>query len=196
MFSQTIKEATRGHLVHLLVLGEFQFLSGTMYLHNEGGIAKSKDANGNLESIEWKGLQGLARVSGLGASKIGASRSVTCSISAEDATIKSMFTDVQQREVKGRRFRFWGQFYDADALPIDPRFHLYTGTGDRLRMTKQGPSARTIELVLEDMLVRRRRSANSMVTNSDQQHRDPGSTGFMYVNQMVDQTLNLFDARN
>jgi hypothetical protein len=196
MFSQTIREYTRGNRVHLLVLGEFQFLSGTMYLHNEGGIAKSKDANGNLETIEWKGLQGLARVSGLGASKIGASRSVTCTLNMEDQQIKTMFFESAQRSIKGRRFRFWGQFYDADAQPLDPRFHLYTGTGDRLRMTKQGPSSRTIELMLEDLLVRRRRSANSMLTNSDQQSRDPGSTGFMFVNEMVDHTLNLFDARN
>lgn len=196
MFSQTVKEYTRGHRVHLLVLGEFQFDSGTMYLHNEGGIARSRAQNGTIENIDWKGLQGLARVSGLGASKVGASRSVTCSLSAEDADIKSMFTDPQQREIKGRKFRFWGQFYDEDMQPLDPRFHLYTGTGDRLRMTKQGPRTRTVELILEDMLVRRRRSANAMVTHSDQQLRDPGSTGFMYVAQMVDQTLNLFDAGN
>lgn len=196
MFSQTVKEYTRGNRVHLVALCEMQFTSGTMYLHNEGGIAKSKDVSGNIESIDWKGLQGLARVSGLGASKIGASRSVTCSLNMEDQQIKAMFFDSAQRAVKGRRFRFWGQFYDADGQPLDPRFHIYTGTGDRLRMTKQGPSSRTIDLMLEDLLVRRRRSANSMITNSDQQQRDPGSTGFMFVNEMVDHTLNLFDARN
>lgn len=196
MFSQTIQEAARGNRVHIIALGEFQFVSGTMYLHNEGGIAKSKDANGNIESIDWKGLQGLASASGLGASKIGASRSVTCTLNMEDQQIKEFFFENAQRSIKGRRFRFWGQFYDADGQPLDPRFHLYTGTGDKLRMTKSGPSSRTIQLMLEDLLVRRRRSANSMITNSDQQTRDPGSTGFMYVNEMVDHTLNLFDARN
>lgn len=196
MFSQTVKEYTRGNRVHLVVLGEFQFDGQTLYLHNEGGIARSRGLDGEIEDIEWKGLQGLARVSGLGASKIGASRSVTCSLSAENEKIKEFFFDRAQRAVRGRKFRFWGQFYDVDGQPLDPRFHIYTGTGDRLRMSKQGPTSRTIELMLEDMLVRRRRSANSMITNSDQQQRDPGSTGFMYVNQMVDQTLNLFDARN
>jgi len=196
MFSHTIREYTRGHRVQLLVLGEFQFVSETMYLHNEGGIAKSRGFDGALEEIEWKGLQGLARVSGLGASKLGASRSVTCSLNMEDAKIKTMFTDAQQREVKGRKFRFWGQFYDADNQPIDPRFHICTGPGDRLRMTKNGSLSRAIDLFLDDVMSRRRRSANAMVTNSDQQLRDPGSTGFMYVNQMVDQSLNLFDARN
>ncbi|TPM55353.1 hypothetical protein FJ959_18280 [Mesorhizobium sp. B2-2-4] len=196
MFSQTIREHTRGNRVHLVVLGEFQFVSGTMYLHNEGGILRSNDTAGAFDAaIDWKGLQGLATVSGLGASKVGSSRQVTCSLNAEDVTIKTLFAD-QQAQVKGRRFRFWGQFYDADLQPLDPRFHLYTGTGDRLRMTKTGPSSRQVDLLLEDFLVRRRRSANSMITNTDQQSRDPGSTGFMYVNQMVDKTLNLFDARS
>ncbi|MCF6112006.1 hypothetical protein [Mesorhizobium muleiense] len=195
MFSQTVKEYLRSSYVHLVVLGQFEFLSGPMYLHNEGGIATSRGFDGEKETIQWKGLQGLATVSNLGASKIGASRQVVCTLNAEDIEIKALFAD-QNREVKGRQFRFWGQFYSRDKQPLDPRFHLYTGTGDRLRMSKNGPSTRQIELLLEDWLVRRRRSANSMITYSDQQSRDPGSTGFMYVNQMIDKTLNLFDAKN
>lgn len=195
MFSQAVKEYLRGNRVHLVALGEFQFVSETMYLHNNGGVLRSMGFNGSAEAIDWKGLQGLASVSGLGASKVGASRQVTCSLNAEDVTIKSLFED-QVREIKGRKFRFWGQFYDGNLQPLDPRFHLYTGTGDKLRMTKTGPSSRTIELLLEDRFVRRRRSANSMVTHSDQQARDPGSTGFIFVSQMIDKTLNLFDARN
>ncbi|MER8827237.1 hypothetical protein NKH73_14205 [Mesorhizobium sp. M0938] len=193
MFSQTIKEYLRGNHVHLLVLGEFQFLSGTQYLHNQGGIAISRGFDGAKESIQWKGLQGLARVSNLGASKIGASRQVTCTLNADDPTLKTLFAE-HQRDIRGRFFRFWGQFYNSDIQPLDPRFHLYTGIGDRLSMNKSGPSSRTLTLMLEDWFVRRRRSANSMITNSDQQKRDPGSTGFMYVNQMIDKSLNLFDA--
>jgi hypothetical protein len=195
MFSETIRMVTRGHRVGCAVLGEFMFASGTMYLHNNAGVLQSKDANGALETIEWKGLQGLARVSGLGASKVGNARQVTCSLDITDVEIREKFAD-QNREVRGRTFRFWGQFYDEDRQPLDPRFHIYKGTGDRLRMKKIGPGSRSIELLLEDFFVRRRRSANSMVPHSDQQVRDPGSTGFMYVNQMIDQTLNLFDANN
>jgi hypothetical protein len=195
MFSETIKLAARGHRPSCAVLGEFMFASGTMYLHNNAGILQSKDVNGAIEAIEWKGLQGLARVSGLGASKIGNARQVTCSLDITDVEIREKFAD-QQTDVRGRLFRFWCQFYDEDRQPLDARFHIYTGTGDRLRMKKIGPSSRSIELLLEDFFVRRRRSANSMVTHSDQQIRDPGSTGFIYVNQMVDQTLNLFDASN
>ena len=197
MFSQTIQEAARGNWVFLATLGEFQFVSGTMYLHNGGGVLRSNDPDtGALETaIGWNGLQGLATVSNLGASRIGQSRQVTCTLDAEDATIKELFAD-QQNQIKGRKFRFWGQFYDKDLQPLDPRFHVYTGTGDKLRLTRSGPSSRRIELFLEDRFVRRRRSSNAMVTHSDQQSRDPGSTGFIYVNQMIDQTLNLFDARN
>ncbi|TWG90313.1 hypothetical protein L598_000700000690 [Mesorhizobium sp. J18] len=196
MFSQTIREAARGNRVHCVVLAELQFLSGTMFVHNEGGLLRSRGFDGEIEAIEWKGLQGLAAVSNFGASKIGASRQMTCTLNMEDALIKEYFFEQEQREVRGRRFRFWGQFYDKDLQPLDRRFHIYTGLGDRLRMTKTGPSQRQIVLLLEDWFVRRRRSANSMVTNSDQQQRDPGSTGFIYVQKMVDQTLNLFDARN
>ena len=193
MFSETIRLVTRGHRVSCAALGEFNFLGSTMYLHNNAGVLTSKGDNGTIEAIEWKGLQGLARVSGLGASKIGNARQVTCALDITDAEIREKFAD-QQREVRGRTFRFWCQFYDEDRQPLDPRFHIYTGTGDRLRMKKIGPSSRSIELLLEDFFVRRRRSANSMVTHSDQQLRDPGATGFIYVNQMVDKTLNLFDA--
>lgn len=196
MFSQTIREVTRGNRVHLIALCELQFSSGTQFLHNEGGIARSHGFDGELEDIKWLGLQGRAQVSNLGASKVGASRQVTCTLKMEDAQIKEFFFESGQRAVSNRRFRFWGQFLDADLQPIDPRFHIYTGIGDRLRMTKSGPSQRQIVLMLEDRFVRRRRSANSMVTNSDQQQRDPGSTGLIFVQKMVDQTLNLFDARN
>lgn len=196
MFSQTIKVAARGARVHCVVLCELQFVSGTAYHHNEGGILKSRGFDGSLESIQWKGVQGLASVSNLGASKVGESRQVTCTLNAESAQIKEWFFESEQREVKGRRFRFWGQFYDADLQPLDPRFHIYTGLGDKLRMVKSGATTRKITLLLEDFFARRRRSANSMVTHSDQQQRDPGSTGFIFVQKMVDKTLNLFDANN
>lgn len=196
MLSKTMKVAARGHRVHCVVLCELQFVSGTMYLHNEGGILKSRGFDGSLESIDWLGMQGLATVSNLGASKVGESRQVTCTLNAESAQIKEWFFESEQREVKGRRFRFWRQFYDADLQPLDPRGHVYTGLGDKLRMAKSGATTRTITLLLEDYFARRRRSANSMVTQSDQQLRDPGSTGFIFVSKMIDQTLNLFDARN
>lgn len=195
MFSETIRTVARGHRVHVALLCELQFTSGTKYLHNEGMILRSRGFDGELETMQWKGLQGLATVSNLGASKVGASRQVTCTLNAEDAQIKSIFAE-QNTHVKGRKFRFWGQFYNSDLNPLDPRFHIYTGIGDRLRMNKSGPRSRLIELMLEDRFVRRRRSANAMVTHSDQQTRDPGSTGFMYVSQMVDKTLNLFDAKD
>lgn len=193
MFSEAVKVYLRGNRVHLATLGEFQFTSGTMYLHNGGGILVSKGFGGELETIPWKGLQGLATVSNLGASKVGASRQVKCTLQAEDPEIKAIFADMQ-RDVRGRKFRFWGQFYDANLQPLDPRFHLYTGIGDRLRMSKSGPRQRQVEMMLEDFFVRRRRSANSMLTHSDQQKRDLASTGFIFVQKMVDQTLNLFDA--
>ncbi|WP_454287078.1 hypothetical protein [Rhizobium arsenicireducens] len=196
MLSETMKRVARGHRVHCVVLAELQYLSGTMYIHNEGGVLRSRGFDGEIEAIEWKGLQGLATVSGLGASKIGASRQVTATLNMEDAQIKEWFFEAGQREISGRRFRFWRQFYDGDLNPLDPREHLYTGIGDTLRMSKSGPRSRQIVLKLEDRLVRRRRSANMMLTHSDQQQRDPGNTGFIYVQKMVDQTLNLFDARN
>ncbi|MDF1778729.1 MAG: hypothetical protein P1V13_22125 [Rhizobiaceae bacterium] len=196
MFSATIQAVSRGHRVHCEVLGEFQFTGGTMYLHNQGGVFQSNDpTTGALETIQWLGLQGLAKVSNLGASRLGNARSVTSTLNATDATIKEYFAD-QATEIRGRRFRFWGQFYDADLQPLDPRFHIYTGIGDRLRMQKTGPKVRTITLMLEDMFVRRRRSASSMVTQSDQIRRDPDSSGFIYVPEMVDKTINLFDANN
>lgn len=196
MLSETMKLVARGHRVHCVVLAELQYLSGTMYIHNEGGVLRSRGFDGQIEAIDWKGLQGLATVSGLGASKIGASRQVTATLNMEDAQIKEWFFEAGQREISGRRFRFWRQFYDGDLNPLDPREHLYTGIGDTLRMSKSGPRSRQIVLKLEDRLVRRRRSANMMLTHSDQQQRDPGNTGFIYVQKMVDQTLNLFDARN
>lgn len=196
MFSETIREYTRGNWVYLEALAELQFVSQTMYLHNAGGQLSSNDPETGLQDdIKWSGLQGLATISNLGASRIGQSRQVTITITLEDSWIKETFAD-QAAEVKGQKFRFWGQFYTRDLKPLDARFHIYTGTGDRLRMQKNGPSSRAVTLFMEDRLVRRRRSATEMVTHSDQQARDPGSTGFIYVNQMIDQTLNLFDARN
>lgn len=196
MFSQTIREVTRGNRVHCVVLCELQFLSDTMYLHNEGGILTSIGFGMVADLTPWKGMQGLAQVSNLGASKVGSSRQVTCTLNMEDAAIKAYFFEEEQRQIKGRRVRFWGQFYDTDLQPLDPKFHIYTGIGDKLRMTKSGARSRQIVLMLEDKFSRRRRSANSMVTHSDQQIRDPNSTGFIYVQKMVDRILNLFDARN
>lgn len=63
-------------------------------------------------------------------------------------------------------------------------------------MNKTGASSRQITLMLEDWFSRRRQSALEMITNSDQQQRDPNSTGFIYVQKMLDHTLNLFDAGN
>lgn len=196
MFSETVRLAARGHRVHLVVLGEFQFTDATKYLHNEGGILRSRGATGAIEAISWQGLQGNATISGLGASKVGASRQVTCALDAEDAQIKEFFFEAEQRSVAGQIFRFWGQFYDQDLNPLDPRFHIYTGIGDRLRMSKTGSRQRRVELMLEDYFARRRRSAGAMVTHADQQARDPGSTGLIFVAQMIDKTLNLYDARD
>lgn len=196
MFSETIKRAARSERVHCVLLAEMQFTSGTMYWHNDGGILKSRRFDGSLESIQWLGMQGRAKISNLGASRLGASRKVTCSLNAESSLLKEWFFESEQRAVKGRRFRFWGQFYSSDLQPLDPRFHIYTGLGDKLQMNKSGPSSRQITLLLEDWFSRRRQSALQMITNSDQQQRDPNSTGFIYVQKMLDHTLNLFDARN
>ncbi|MBP1849699.1 hypothetical protein [Rhizobium halophytocola] len=196
MLSETMRLHARGHRVHCVYLCEMRFKSTTMYLHNEGGVLRSRKASGEIETIRWLGLQGLANVSNLGASKVGSSRQVTCSLDMDDGKIKEFFFESDQREIKGQKFIFWRQFYDDDGNPLDYRTHVYTGIGDKLRMSKSGPSSRSIELLLEDKIVRRRRSANSMVTHSDQQRRDPTSTGFIYVQKMVDQKLNLFDARN
>lgn len=196
MLSETMRHVARGHRVYCAVLAEMQYLSGSMYLHNGGGVLRSRGFDGGIEAINWKGLQGLATVSGLGASKIGASRQVTCTLNMDDAQIREWFFEAGQREISGRRFRFWRQFYDGDLNPLDPREHVYTGMGDTLRMSKSGARSRQIVLKLEDRLVRRRRSANQMLTHSDSQIRDQGNTGFIYVQKMVDQTLNLFDARN
>lgn len=196
MLSETMKLVARGHRVHCVVLAELQFLSGTMFVHNEGGLLRSRGVDGVIEAIDWRGLQGRATVSGLGASKIGASRQVTCTLNMDDAQIKEWFFEAQQREIRGQKFRFWRQFYDDDLNPLDAKSHLYSGVGDRLRMRKEGARSRQVQLFIEDFFVRRRRSANSMMTHSDQQLRDPGNTGNIYVQKMVDQTLNLFDARN
>lgn len=196
MFSDVLRLKARGHGVHCEVLAELQFLSGTMFVHNGGGILKTRSGAGSIEGIDWLGLQGRAQVSGLGASRMGQSRQVSCTLNMDDQSVRDWFFEDEQRAVVGRKFRFWGQFYDDDLQPIDARFHIYTGIGDRLRMKKSGPQARSITLMLEDMISRRRRSANRMVTQADQQSRDPTSTGFIYVPRMVDKTLNLFDARN
>jgi hypothetical protein len=196
MFSNAIRMMARGNRVQCEVLCELQFLSGPMYVHNGGGILQTRDFDGEIEDVEWLGLQGRAQISGLGSSRMGESRSVTCSLNLDDQTIRDWFFESEQRAVKGRKFRFWGQFYDADCKPVDAKFHIYTGIGDRLRMSKSGPQSRSLSLMLEDMVARRRRSANQMVTHADQQLRDPGSTGFIYVPKMVDKTLNLFDAKN
>lgn len=196
MLSDTIRRAVRGHRVHCAILAELQFEGGTMYVHNERGILHSRALDGEMESIQWLGLSGCASVSGLGASKIGASRQASVTLDVENSKLKEFFFERDQRAVKGRMFRFWRQFYDEDLVPIDPRGHVYTGIGDKLRMSKSGASSRQLVLSLEDYTARRRRSANSMVTHSDHQTRDKGSTGFIYVQKMLDQTLNLFDARN
>jgi hypothetical protein len=193
MFSETIRARLRGHHVQAEVLAELKFTSRTMYVHNGGGTLLSKSAGGALEAIQWQGLDGKARVSGLGASSVGNARSVTVGLDAGDDEIRILF-GAQEAEVRDRPFVFWGQFYDENLAPLDPRFHLYTGFGDKLRMQKQGPSSRAIDLFLEDALVRRRRSANSVVSHADQQLRDPGSTGFVYAPEMADKILNLFDA--
>lgn len=196
MFSSTIQAYARGRRPKMAVLCEARFLTKTLYLHNGGGLLLSRHhVTGNIETTQWMGLQGAAQISGLGASTIGNSRKVTVSLALTDETIRAKFTE-QETEVKGRKFVFWGQWYDEDGSPLDPKFHIYSGEGDKLAMQKEGPSARVFTLSLEDWFARRRRSANSFVTNPDQQMRDPDSTGFIYVNTMVDKTLNLFDAKN
>lgn len=195
MLSDVIRHVTRGHRVHLVVLAELRFASRTMHVHNEGGILLSRGFDGEIEDTHWRGLEGAARVSNLGASRIGSARSVTVTLDATDAEIRETFAD-QTREVKGRRFVFWGQFFSVDLEPLDPRFHIYTGIGDRLTLRKSGPSTRTMTLMLEDYVVRRRRSGHAHVTHADQQARDPGNTGFLYVPRMADHTLNLFDVRD
>ncbi|NGO50421.1 hypothetical protein [Allomesorhizobium camelthorni] len=189
MFSETIRARTRGHFVGLEALFELRFLSKTFYLHNGGGQLKSKDGQ------EWTGLDGAGRVSGLGASSIGNSRMVQIGLDAEDADIKTLFQD-QRTEVEGRKIVVWGQFYDEDLTPLDPKFHHYTGYGDRLQMQKRGPRSRSMDLKIEDFFARRRRSAHAVVSHADQQMRDPTATGFIYQPEMVDKILNLFDARD
>lgn len=195
MFSATIQAYARGRRPKMAVLCEARFATKTMYLHNGGGIIMSRDLSDVIEATQWMGLQGAAQISGLGASTIGNSRKVTVSLALTDDAIRARFAE-QETEVKGQKFVFWGQWYDEDGVPLDPKFHIYSGEGDKLTMQKQGPSSRVFTLSLEDWFARRRRSANSFVTNPDQQQRDPGTTGFIYVNTMVDKTLNLYDAKD
>lgn len=191
MFSETIRAMTRGHYVQLEVLAELRFAGGTMYVHNGHQVIKSQDGQ------EWLPLGGRGRVSGLGASSLGDARSTTIGLDAEDAAIKDIFKD-QRAEIDGRLMRFWGQFFDADGnlQPLDAKFHIATQIGDRLRMSREGPRRRLVEAMLEDYFARRRRSANRVVSHADQQMRDPGSTGFVYVNEMVDKVVTLFDQQD
>lgn len=77
MFSETIRARTRRHVVGAETLVEMRLVSKTHYLHNGSGQLKSRGLDGEIESMEWTGLEGAGRISGLGASAIGMSRSVT-----------------------------------------------------------------------------------------------------------------------
>lgn len=179
----------RGHVINAETLFELRFAAGTLFVHNGGGQLQSYDGQ------EWTGLDGAGRVSGLGASSIGQSRSVTIGLDAEDAEIKILFKE-QRQDVEGRKVIAWVQFYDENLTPLDAKFHHYTGIADRLTMKKQGPSSRAMDLSLEDFFARRRRSAHGVVTHADQQMRDPTAIGFIYQADMVDKIINLYDAKD
>lgn len=193
MFSNTLRERTRGHRVALEGLVELRFVTKTHYFHNGSGQLKSRALDGSIEDVVWTGLDGMGRVSGLGASRIGDNRSVTIGMDCEDPEIKLLFME-QKADVYDRDVVFWGQFYDEDLNPIDPKFHIYSGIADRLRMSKRGPRTRSIELVIEDFFARRRRSSHRVVSHADQQARDPGNTGFVYQQAMIDKILTLYDS--
>lgn len=193
MFSETIRARTRGHRVGLETLAELRFVAKTHYFHNGSGQLKSKDQGGAVEAFTWVGLDGLGKVTPLAASRVGDARSVTMGLDSEDAEAKVMFAE-QRTDVLDREIVFWGQFYDADLNPLDPKFHIQTVIGDRLRKKKQGPRQRGLELVAEDFFIRRRRSAHAVVSHADQQMRDPTATAFIYQPIMVDKILNLYNS--
>lgn len=173
--------------INATLLCETQFKSETMLLHNGTGILLSADGR------EWQGIGGQASFEGLQSSTMNEARSSTVTLNSQEQIFLDAFEN-QVTEVKGRKFIFYLQAYNAQLQPIGTLYQIYTGIGDFMRMSVEQGGGRMLSLSMEDRGAARRKNAHSRITQSDQNKRDPGSTGFAQVNAFKEWTINLYDA--
>ena len=197
-----VEAALRKQSVHIILLAEFRFASGTVYTSNE--TVSFTDA---LWGHTWRGYGALVGVSSISDSveTLAPMMEYQLGIPWEVLAPEERGTNGLGKipglignpsEYRGRTAALWEQVMSHDVLdehgrptPIGVPTSIHTGTMDTPRASFSA-SFVSLTLNVEGAFVRAGAPVFGRYTPRDQQRRYPGDNGLRYVPEVVDTELN------
>lgn len=198
-----VEAALRRESVHIVLLAEFQFASGTVYTSNQlipittGGQT-------------WQGFGDLVSVSAVSdsADTLAPLMEYSLGIPWELLTPEERATNGlgvipgligTPSEYRGRTASLWEQVMSTDTLdefgrptPIGVPTALHSGAMDTPRASFTAATA-NLTLSVEGAFIRAGAPVYGRLTHRDQQRRFPGDKGLRYVPEVVDTEISWTD---
>ena len=193
-----VEAALRETAIHIILLAEFRFASGTVYTSNENVPFVD-----SLWGRTWQGFGDLVGVSSVSdsADSLSPMMEYTLGIPWELLTPEERATNGlgtipaligNPSEYRGRVCALWEQILSDDVLdahgrptPIGVPTALHTGTMDSPRVSFSAEMA-MLSMSVEGALIRAGAPVFGRLTHRDQQRRYPGDKGLRYVPEVVD----------
>jgi len=199
-----VEARLKSESVHIILLAEFQFASGTVYTCNE-----------NVPFIDpewshtWVGLGDLVSVGAVsgGTNSLAPAMEYTLGIPWEvlnsDERSSGLFRLPQlignPSEFRGRSAKLWEQVMSDDVLdsqgrptPVGIPTALHTGTMDSPMATYSAGGA-SLSMTVESVLIRAGAANFGRLTHRDQLRRFAGDNGLRFVPEVVDTEIEWSD---
>lgn len=182
--SPEVAAALAKSTVHLGLLGEFRFVSGTMYLWNGVGAR-------TIGGHTYEGLGTLASVDGLTQTRSNESEKVTVKMACVTPEIAALAAS-ESAEVRGRMAFLSLHLFDADWQPVNSPIPAYGGIMQRLQIVREpasseGGGARMAELEIENFFAARSRPSNGLYTDRHQKAKHSGDNFCRWVPKQKNQ---------
>lgn len=195
--SSAVQARLESETVHIILLAEFQFASGTVYISNEN-ISFTEPT----QSQTWVGMGDLVSVGAVsgGTNSLAPAMEYVLGVPWEvlDSSERSsgLFRIPQlignPSEYVGRSAKLWEQVMSDDTLdskgrptPVGIPTALHTGTMDSPMVSFSAAGA-SISMTVESVLIRAGAANFGRLTHRDQLRRFPGDNGLRFVPEVVD----------
>jgi hypothetical protein len=192
-----VEARLKSESVHIILLAEFQFLTGTIYTSNEN-IPFTDPEWG----YTWQGMGDLVSVGSVsgGTNSLAPAMEYVLGIPWEvldsDERSSGVFRIPQlignQSEYRGRSAKLWEQVMSDSVLDSQGRptavgipTALHTGTMDSPTASFSAAGA-SISMTVESVLIRAGAANFGRLTHRDQLRRYPGDNGLRFVPEVVD----------
>jgi hypothetical protein len=170
LFADTIGAAVTEQTVHMALLLEFGFLSGTYRLWQGYGNLVTSD------SKTWQGLGDVGTISGLDQAINGAAPKASLTLSEVTPQGIAVATN-SWYEARFRPLTVYLQFFDRNLKLLDSPVAINRFTMQQIEVKFTGPALRDLVIHCEQLFAARGFPTHGWLSDTDQQARYGGDTG-------------------